>query len=130
MFSVFDTALSPPLDYFQAMGDLLYGDKRERDAAFWGSKLGPLQLLKPPIARIPDSAWELLNGETEKFANYTAYTMFPFGRGIRQIKQLVESPERVGEITLRIPVNQIKSRIKRSEKRNQQQAFIDATLGE
>jgi len=130
MFSIFDTSLAPPLDYFQSMGDLLYGDKKERDAAFWGSKLGALQLLKPPIARIPDSAWELLNGETEKFANYTAYTMFPFGRGIRQVKQLVENPERAAEITLRIPYNQIQSRIKRSEKRNQQQAFIDQTLGE
>ena len=130
MFSVFDTTLSPPLDYFQKLGDLLYGDKRERDTAFWGSKLGPLQLLKPPIARIPDSAWELLNGETEKFANYTVYTMFPFGRGVRQIKQLSESPERVGEITLRLPVNQVKSRIERAEKRNQQKAFIESQLGE
>jgi hypothetical protein len=130
MFSIFDTALAPPLDTLQAIADSLYGDKRERDMAFFGSKLGALNLLKPPIARVPDAAWELLTGDWEKFSSYTAYTMFPFGRGVRQIKQLVESPERVGEITLRLPVNTAISRLKRAQKRGLQQEQIESMLGE
>ena len=130
MFSIFDTALAPPLDTLQAIADSLYGDKRERDMAFFGSKLGALNLLKPPIARVPDAAWELLTGDWEKFSSYTAYTMFPFGRGVRQIKQLVESPERVGEITLRLPINTAISRLKRAQKRGLQQEEIDYQLGD
>ena len=98
--------------------------------AFFGSKLGALNLLKPPIARVPDAAWELLTGDWEKFSSYTAYTMFPFGRGVRQIKQLVESPERVGEITLRLPINTAISRFKRAQKRGLQQEEIDYQLGD
>lgn len=130
MFSIFDTALAPPLDTLQAIADSLYGDKRERDMAFFGSKLGALNLLKPPIARVPDAAWELLTGDWEKFSSYTAYTMFPFGRGVRQIKQLVENPERVGEITLRLPINTAISRLKRAQKRGLQQEQIESMLGE
>jgi hypothetical protein len=130
MFSIFDTALAPPLDTFQSIADSLYGDKRERDMAFWGSKLGALQLLKPPVARIPDAAIELLTGDWEKFSSYTAYTMFPFGRGVRQLVQLSERPERAGEILLRLPVNQVKSRIERAKRRGMQMEDIEETLGE
>lgn len=129
MFSIFDTALAPPLDTFQAIADSLYGDKRERDMAFWGSKLGALQLLKPPVARIPDAAIELLTGDWEKFSSYTAYTMFPFGRGIRQLVQFSDKPERAGEIFLRLPVNQMKSRLERAKKRNRQKSKIEESLG-
>tara|TARA_R100001463_G_scaffold15278_1_gene39892 strand:- start:859 stop:9492 length:8634 start_codon:yes stop_codon:yes gene_type:complete len=129
MFSIFDTALAPPLDTFQAIADSLYGDKRERDMAFWGSKLGALQLLKPPVARIPDAAIELLTGDWEKFSSYTAYTMFPFGRGIRQLVQFSDKPERAGEIFLRLPVNQMKSRLERAKKRDRQKSKIEETLG-
>ena len=130
MFSIFDTALAPPLDTFQSIADSLYGDKRERDMAFFGSKLGALNLLKPPVARIPDAAWELLTGDWEKFSSYTAYTMFPFGRGVRQLVQLSDSPERAGEILLRLPVNQVKSRIRRAQKRARQEENIEELLGE
>jgi len=130
MFSIFDTALAPPLDTFQSIADSLYGDKRERDMAFWGSKLGALQLLKPPVARIPDAAIELLTGDWEKFSSYTAYTMFPFGRGVRQLVQFSERPERAGEIFLRLPVNQMKSRLERERRRSRQKSRIEETLGE
>ena len=129
MFSIFDTALAPPLDTFQSIADSLYGDKRERDMAFWGSKLGALQLLKPPVARIPDAAIELLTGDWEKFSSYTAYTMFPFGRGVRQLVQFSERPERAGEIFLRLPVNQMKSRLEREKRRSRQKSRIEETLG-
>ena len=130
MFSIFDTALAPPLDTVQSIADSLYGDKREKEMAFFGSKLGALNLLKPPVARIPDAAWELLTGDWEKFSSYTAYTMFPFGRGIRQLVQFADKPERAGEIFLRLPVNQIQSRIDRVKRRTEQFEDIQGFLGD
>ena len=129
MFSIFDTALAPPLDTLQSIADSLYGDKREKDMAFFGSKLGALNLLKPPVARIPDAAWELLTGDWEKFSSYTAYTMFPFGRGVRQLNQFIDNPKKAGEIFLRLPVNQVKNKIKRAQRRSEQEENIEELLG-
>ena len=51
MFSLFDTTLPPPWDWVQALADYTFGDIRVRVMAFFGSKLGPLNVLKPPIAK-------------------------------------------------------------------------------
>ena len=125
MFSVFDTSLAPPYDWIQTLADYMYGDKHERDMAFHGSKLGPLALAKPPIARIPEAMWELASGNTEEFAGYTAYTLFPFGRTARQLKQLTERPDRAGEILLRIPVNDVNSKIEKAKQRGELQDQLD-----
>ena len=93
--------------------------------AFHGSKLGPLALAKPPIARIPEAMWELASGNTEEFAGYTAYTLFPFGRTARQLKQLTERPDRAGEILLRIPVNDVNSKIEKAKERGELQDQLD-----
>ena len=133
MFSLFDTTLPPPWDWVQALADYTFGDKREKEMAFFGSKLGPLNVLKPPIARVPEAFGELLTGQYEDFTNYTAYTMFPFGRGVRQIKQLADDRpfrglERTPEILFRIPYNQMKSRIERAKKQRMQLAEIEEYL--
>ena len=98
--------------------------------AFFGSKLGPANLLKPPIARIPEAMIELGSGDWEKFTDYTMYTMFPFGRTVRQGKQIYERPERVGEVLFRLPINKIDSRIERLQRRERQSEEIDDFLGE
>tara|TARA_Y100001963_G_scaffold77391_1_gene107245 strand:- start:20863 stop:29097 length:8235 start_codon:yes stop_codon:yes gene_type:complete len=133
MFSLFDTTLPPPWDWVQALADYTFGDKREKEMAFFGSKLGPLNVLKPPIARVPEAFGELLTGQYEDFTNYTVYTMFPFGRGVRQIKQLADDRpfrgiERAPEILFRIPYNQMKSRIERAKKQRMQLAEIEEYL--
>lgn len=128
MFSIFDTTLPPPYDYVQALGDWAYGDKRERDMAFFGSPVGPLNILKPPIMRVPGAFAELINGDWDDFTGYTMYTLFPFGRGIRQVKQFAEHPERAPEIFLRLPYNQLQSRIERAKKRGRQQEEIEKFL--
>ena len=129
MFSIFDTALAPPYDWIQSLADWMYGDKRERDMAFFGSKLGPANLLKPPVARVPEAMIELMTGDWEKFSDYTVYTMFPFGRAVRQGKQIYERPERVGEVLFRLPINKIDSRLERAKRRALQAEEIEETLG-
>ena len=135
MFSLFDTTLPPPWDWVQALADWTFGDKKEREMAFFGSKLGPLNVLKPPIARVPEAFGELLTGQTEDFTNYTMYTLFPFGRGVRQIKQLADPRprhglERAPEILFRIPYNQMKSRIECGKRRQGQTEQIETMLGQ
>jgi len=135
MFSIFDTTLPPPWDWVQAMADWTFGDKREKDMAFFGSKLGPLNVLKPPIARIPEAFGELLTGQYKDFTGYTMYTLFPFGRGVRQLKQLADprpfhGVERAPEILFRFPYHQMISRINKAKKRRTQISGIEEILGE
>ena len=134
MFSIFDTSLAPPYDWIQALADWMYGDKNERDMAFFGSKLGPANLLKPPIARVPEAMGQILTGDWEQFSGYTAYTLFPFGRLARQVKQLSDDGvgrglERAPEILVRFPYNKIQSRIERAKRRSEQAEEIEAFLG-
>lgn len=56
--------------------------------------------------------------------------MFPFGRGIRQLVQFADKPERAGEIFLRLPVNQIQSKIDRVKRRTEQFEDIQEVLGD
>ena len=76
-----------------------------------------------------------MTGQTEDFTNYTMYTLFPFGRGVRQIKQLADPRprhglERAPEILFRIPYNQMKSRIERGKRRRGQTEQIETMLGQ
>ena len=133
MFSIFDTSLAPPYDWIQALADWTYGDKKERDMAFFGSPLGPANLLKPPIARVPEAMGQILSGDWETFSNYTAYTLFPFGRLARQGVQLTDDRigrglERSPEILVRFPYNQIQSRIERAKRRSEQSEAIEEML--
>ena len=134
MFSIFDTSLAPPYDWIQSLADWMYGDKKERDMAFYGSKLGPVNLLKPPIARVPEAMGQILTGDWEQFSGYTAYTLFPFGRMARQVNQLTDDRvgrglERAPEILVRFPYNQIQSRIERAKRRADQSEVIEDMLG-
>ena len=115
------------------MSDYTFGTKKEKEMAFFGSKLGPLNVLKPPIARIPEAFGELLTGQYEDFTNYTMYTMLPFGRGIRQIKQLTDDRpyrgiERAPEILFRIPYSQMKNRIERAGTERERMQYADELL--
>ena len=95
-YSLFDTALPPPFDWIQETGDWLFGDKRERDKAFfaqWPYPVRPLQVVTPPIARIPMSAFSsLINNDWERFADYHIHTMYPFGRIVRQVDKTFNEP--------------------------------------
>ena len=95
MFSLFDTALPPPWDWLQDTSDLLLGDKKERDKAFFGMyprPIAPLQVATPPIARVPQAFIQLINGDYERFADYTIHTLYPFGRIVRQVDKTFDEP--------------------------------------
>jgi hypothetical protein len=95
-YSLFDTALPPPYDWLQETGNWLFGDKRERERAFFSQypyPIAPLQVVTPPIARIPMSAFStLINGDWDRFADYQMHTLYPFGRIVRQFDKTFNEP--------------------------------------
>ena len=138
-YSLFDTTLPPPYDWAQETGEWLLGDKQERDKAFfaqWPYPIAPLNIVTPPAARIPMSFFSsLINKDWERFFDYHAYTMFPFGRMIRSIDKTIDEP--YGTIGGRgmqqffgIPTDTIKSKIDRSNVLKERKQKINKELDE
>ena len=131
-YSLFDTTLPPPFDWLQESSELLFGDKRERDRAFFGvypRAIAPLQIVTPPIARVPQAIGQLVNGDWERFADYTVHTMYPFGRLYKQIDKTVENPQRILENFMRLPANKLIYRYRRREEDERRRERIEEILG-
>ena len=92
--------------------------------------IAPLQVALPPIARFPQTFVELIQGDWEKFSDYTVHTMYPFGRMVYATKKSLERPERTIHNFFRLPTDKISYRIKREEIRNARQERIDEFLDE
>ena len=96
-YSLFDTALPPPYDYLQETAQLVFGDKAEREKAFFGTyprAIAPLQIVTPPSARVlmaPIKA--LINNDWDRFLDYHIHTMYPFGRIVRQVDKTFYDPQ-------------------------------------
>jgi hypothetical protein len=122
-YSIFDTTLPPPYDWMQETGEWLLGDKKERDKAFfaqWPYPIAPLNIVTPPVARIPMSAFSsMINKDWDRFADYQVYTMFPFGRLLRSIDKTYDEPYgtvegRALQQFLGIPLDKVRSKIDRA----------------
>ena len=112
-YSIFETALPAPWNWFQDTADWIFGDEKERDRAFfgqWPKQLAPLQMVTPPVFRLlPSSMRALVDDDWSKFSQYYVWTMFPFGRMARDIagpKNLIENPIRVMEKLTGFPLLQ------------------------
>jgi len=108
--SIFDYALSPPMNWMQDTAMLLFGDEEERERAFFSQYphpvLSPLSIVTPPIARFvlaPTTA--LLNQDFENLTKYQLATYFPFGRFGRDVARTYKSPAMFGEFMFGIPVH-------------------------
>ena len=116
--SLFDSILPPPLSYVQDTADWLFGDKVERERAFFSAYphpiLAPLQVATAPIHRY----WmplmtALINGEWERWANYYTWSMMPFGRLARSTIMTLERPEMTAEFMFGIPVHKLGNMIRK-----------------
>ncbi len=89
MYSLFESTLPAPWSYFQDTADWLLGDEKERDRAFFGAyptAVAPLQLITPPSLRLLPTLFKgLVNDDYAKLSDYTVWTMFPFGRIMRDV---------------------------------------------
>ena len=86
MYSLFENALPAPWNWFQDTADLLFGNEQERDRAFYGSPIGPLQAVTPPVMRLlPPMFKGMMSGDYSQLADYYLWTIPPFGRLIRDV---------------------------------------------
>lgn len=110
--SLFEYALSPPMSWMQDTAQLMFGDKKERERAFFSSyphpALAPLQVVTPPIGRFVLSPLSsILNNDFEAFTQYQLATYFPFGRLYRDIKKTYNSPAMAVDFMTGMPLHQV-----------------------
>ncbi len=110
--SIFEYALSPPMNWLQDTSALLFGDAKDRERAFFSSYphpvLAPLQVVTPPIGRFVLSPMtSILNGDWENFTKYQLATYFPFGRLYRDAKRTYESPAMAVDFMTGLPLHRL-----------------------
>ena len=110
-YSLFETAMPAPWNWVQDSADWIFGDEKERNRAFfgqWPRAIAPLQTVTPPILRLPISSMRaMLEDDWSRVADYYVYTMFPFGRIIRDLhgpNNLIENPMNIVDKWTGIPV--------------------------
>ena len=100
-YSLFESNLPQPYGWYQDTADWVFGNDTERNRAFmgtWPKNVAPLQLITPPIARLPVAGLDaFIANDWVRFANYHIYTMFPFGRILKDVSpwaknNLLENP--------------------------------------
>jgi hypothetical protein len=108
LYSLFDSTLPQPLDWIQSMADWIFGNEKERDRAFFGSYpdfMAPAQLITPPSGRmVGPLLTAMFEDDWSKISGYYAYTMFPGGLMINDIKKFLKTPEKSVEAFTGIPV--------------------------
>ena len=106
-YSLFEAALPAPWSWLQDSADWVFGDEGERDRAFfgqWPTSLAPLQMITPPIARLPVASLRAFTDDDySRLSGYYIWTMFPFGRLARDVKGVVENPMMAVEKMTGIP---------------------------
>ena len=124
--SMFENVLPAPLSYFKETSEWLFGDEEERNKAFFGmypTKIAPLQMITPPIARGPLSALkQFTNDDYTGFTDYTIYTLFPFGRLARDISpyapgNIITNPYRMVEKFTGFPYGQLQGEVSKRRKK-------------
>ena len=112
-YSIFEYALSPPMNMFKDTAEFLFGDEKTRERAFFNQypikAMAPLQIVTPPAARfIMPHVNALVNGNYEAFWNYTAWTYLPGGRLMRDVYKTTQKPNYWMEYSTGIPRNSMK----------------------
>ena len=120
-YSLFEAALPAPWNWLQDTADLLFGDEKERDRAFfgqWPRTIAPLQMITPPILRLPAQTLNAsINGGWDKVATYTIPTMFPFGRMARDAVGLYKNPMFYTEKLTGFPILQLQRELKKEREK-------------
>ena len=117
------------MSWAQDTAQLLFGDKEERDRAFFSqypSKLlAPLQVVTPPIGRfVLPPITSILKNDYENLTKYQLATYFPFGRLARDMYRTVENPAMAVDFMTGLPLHRIHS-MQRKRIEEQSEAEMD-----
>ena len=107
MYSIFDNNLPAPWNWMQDFALWLFGDDKEKDKAFYGTypaPIAPLQMITPPSFRMVGPLVKgMIDNDFSKVAQYTVWTMFPFGPLAMDIKRSIDNPMMVIDKMTGIP---------------------------
>tara|TARA_R110000782_G_scaffold42400_2_gene96440 strand:- start:3640 stop:13197 length:9558 start_codon:yes stop_codon:yes gene_type:complete len=110
--SIFEYALSPPMSWMQDTAELIFGDEKMRDRAFFSQYphpvLAPLSIATPPISRFvlaPLTA--IINNDYERLWNYQFATYLPFGRLGKDFVRSIKSPAMAPDFLTGLPLHKI-----------------------
>ena len=96
-YSIFEYALSPPMNIMKDTAEFLFGDEKTKERAFFNQypiqALAPAQIITPPARFILPHINALIDGSYEAFWNYSAWTYLPGGRLFRDIHKTVNRPD-------------------------------------
>ena len=138
-YSLFDTSLPPPWDWLQEGSEWLFGNKRERNRAFFGVypyPIAPLQIVTPPVARVPMNIFSaFVNNDWDDFMDYHIHTMYPFGRIVRQVDKTFDEPYgttfgRGMQQFFRLPADKLMTKINKARIREREDERIRRVLGD
>ena len=115
-YSLFDNNLPAPWNWVQDFANWLFGDEKERDRAFYGvypKPIAPIQMFTPPSMRMVGPTINgMIENDFSKVANYTLWTMFPFGPLAMDIKRSIDSPSQIIDKMTGIPTRAIGEMLK------------------
>jgi hypothetical protein len=118
MYSLFENALPAPWNWFQDTSEMLLGDDKERERAFFGAypaPFQPLQMVTPPLARaLPALFKGMVTDDYSRLSDYYIWTYFPFGRMARDIfgdGGVMENPARSVEKLTGLPYMQFAKQV-------------------
>lgn len=117
-YTIVNAALPPPYNYLQQLTGWLFGDKTAREKAFFGAIPYPaniIQPLLPPSSRVVTSLFGLASGDFDSFLSYQVWTMFPFGRMVRDTYRAMDNPHLFMEREFGIPYNTLINRIAKTK---------------
>lgn len=124
-YSIFDYALPAPMSYWQDAAKFFFGDDKERENMYFGTRsiflkypFNPLNELMPPIARLGQGGAELFQlafsqDEVDWLAQYTLWSTVPFGRMSRDVIRAMRDPEMAFDFITGIPTHKIGYQLKR-----------------
>jgi len=134
-YSLFETAMPAPWNWFQDTADWVFGDEKERNRAFfgqWPTAVAPLQMITPPIARMPMASMRaMLEDDWSRVSDYYIYTMFPFGRIARDFgskNNLIDNPLSVIDKWTGLPMIGL-SKAKKDREKRKEEGYTAPTPG-
>jgi len=131
-YSLFESSLPAPYNWMQDTADWMFGDETERDRAFFGSlptPIAPLQMVMPPAMRMPAAVFKgMLEDDYSRVSDYYIYTMFPFGRIVKDSKGVLENPMYSIEKMTGLPYIKAAQEVKKLGESDDSPPVIPATL--
>jgi hypothetical protein len=117
-FSLFNSVVSPPINYLSELAKYLFGDEEQRKMAFFGALPYPFNIAHPilaPSTRYFTSVLNMfLSGDTERFFDYNLWTWFPFGRIANDVRKTLTNPRTTPERMLGLPFNTLIDKMRES----------------